>query len=508
MKRPIYATASIVTVLSVAERALGFLYRIFLSRALGAEGLGLYQIALSLFGFFLTIGTGGLPITVSRMITKSKAENSFSGEKHAVSAGVLLSVLLTVPVCLLFFFSGKSFSFLFSDDRAFPVFKILLLGLTLSSVYAVFRGYFWGNKEFFLPSVLEVAEESVMVIAGILLLKNVLSPENGAIQAAWAVLLSYIFSFTASMVCFFIKGGRFSNPKKMLKPIFNTTMPITSVRASGSLVNSAVAVLLPVMLMRAGASESEALSLFGIVTGMAVPVLFIPSTLIGSLALVLVPELSEDFYRKNFARLQKNIERGLRFSVLLSCAILPFFFAIGADVGKIAFSNATAGEIIQNSCFILLPMSLTMISTSILNALGFEKRTFVYYFLGAAVMLACLFLLPSVCGIYAYPIGLGGSFVCTAVCNLAFLNKKCGIFKKSRGQVFVQSLLPVILLTFPASVFGVICNRFFKTFLGEILAPVCTAVLLAIFLFLFYLLFGVFPKSHLKKEKNKSHANM
>ena len=81
MKNRIYTTASAVTALSIAERGLGFLYRIVLSRLLGAEGLGLYQVALSVFALFLTLGTGGIPITVSRMISKSKAENDKRAEK-------------------------------------------------------------------------------------------------------------------------------------------------------------------------------------------------------------------------------------------------------------------------------------------------------------------------------------------------------------------------------------------------------------------------------------------
>ena len=86
----VFATASIVTALSVAERGLGFLYRIVLSRLIGAEGLGIYQVSLSLFALFLTLGTGGIPITVSRLISKSKAENDANGEHGAVSAGITL----------------------------------------------------------------------------------------------------------------------------------------------------------------------------------------------------------------------------------------------------------------------------------------------------------------------------------------------------------------------------------------------------------------------------------
>ena len=152
-------TATAVTALSVAERGLGFLYRIVLSRLIGAEGLGLYQVALSLFGLFLTIGTGGIPITVSRMISKSKAEHRPYDEHRAVSAGVTLSLLLTLPVCLFLILFGDKLDFLFTDDRAFGVFRILLIGLCFSSLYAVFRGSFWGNKQFLLPSILELAEE-------------------------------------------------------------------------------------------------------------------------------------------------------------------------------------------------------------------------------------------------------------------------------------------------------------------------------------------------------------
>ena len=62
-----------VTILSCIERGLGFLYRVFLSRNVGSEGLGLYQIALSVIGVIMTVSASGIPITVSRMMIKDKA---------------------------------------------------------------------------------------------------------------------------------------------------------------------------------------------------------------------------------------------------------------------------------------------------------------------------------------------------------------------------------------------------------------------------------------------------
>ena len=480
MKNKIYTNASIVTGLSIAERGLGFLYRIVLSRLIGAEGLGLYQVALSLFALFLTLGTGGIPITVSRIISKSKAENNPRGESSAVGAGIVLCLLFSLPFALIFGLFGGKMPFLFSDERGFRVFRILLLGLSCSCVYAVVRGHFWGNKEFLAPSVMEIAEETVMVIVGILLLQSVPSPAAGAEKAAWAVVISYFFSCAFSLVWFCIRGGKISKPNGAFKPLFNASIPITAVRASSSLVNSAVAVLLPVMLIRAGMGETDALTVFGVVSGMVMPILFIPSTLIGSLALVLVPELSEDFYKGRLERLRNNIARGLKFSFVLACALIPLFFVLGEDIGALAYANQQAGEMIRNGCLLLLPMSIAMISNAMLNSLGFEKQTFIFYFIGAAAMLLCILFLPAVCREYAYLVGMGASFSATAICNLVFLFRKCSIYEGRGGRVFLREYLPTLATVPFLCLWGTLANALFQRFTGAILGVLFTTVLLAV----------------------------
>lgn len=507
LRTTVLTTASIVTALSIAERALGFLYRIVLSRLIGAEGLGLYQVALSLFSVFLTIGTGGIPITVSRLISKSKAENDLAGERSAVGAGVCLCLLLTLPAALFLGIFPQAASFLFSDERGITSFRILTIGLVFSSLYAVVRGSFWGNKRFLVPSILEIAEEAVMVIAGVLLLQNITSVVDGANRASWAVVISYIFSFTASALCFFLFGGKLAKPNKQLKPLFRATLPITSVRASSSLVNSAVAVLLPAMLVRAGASDTEALALFGIVSGMAVPVLFIPSTVIGSISLVLVPELSEDFYRKNTKRLNQNLSRGLSVTFLVAVCLIPFFYALGGDLGSLAFSEPLVGDFIKKGSLILLPMSLTMISTGMLNSMGFEKQTFIYYFVGAAALLLCILLLPAVCGAYAYIWGLGASFTATAFLNLFLLHKKCkGLYKsmwKGRGQGSVQPLLRSLALALPLALLGSLFSALFKRVFGQFFAVFLAGLALALVTLVSWIVFGILPIKARKTNAKK-----
>ena len=148
MKTNIYKSAAQVTVFSTIEKCLSFIYRIILTRIIGAEGIGIYQICLTVFAVFLTAASSGVPITVSRLMAKSGASGDTRGKHAAVTAGIVSTLIITIPIAIILFFGRNAFGFLFSDDRCMDIFIILLPGLVLTSVYSVIRGSFWGNNSF------------------------------------------------------------------------------------------------------------------------------------------------------------------------------------------------------------------------------------------------------------------------------------------------------------------------------------------------------------------------
>ncbi|MBR2448564.1 MAG: oligosaccharide flippase family protein [Clostridia bacterium] len=166
--RKFFKTVAIVTVFSTSEKFLGFLYRIFLSRTVGAEGIGLYQVALSVFALLFTICCSGTPITVSRLMTKYKAENRPDRVAKVITAGILVTLAFAIPITLIFYIFAPQFGFLFADQRCIPVFRVVIPGLIFTSVYAVLRGVFWGNKDFLPYSIIELLEEVCMIIVGII----------------------------------------------------------------------------------------------------------------------------------------------------------------------------------------------------------------------------------------------------------------------------------------------------------------------------------------------------
>lgn len=467
-KSNIYKSAAQVTVFSTFEKMLSFIYRIILSRSIGAEGLGIYQICLSVFSVFLTAASSGIPVTVSRLIAKNTATGNERGKHAVVSAGIVLTLFFTVPAAIVLFFGKNLYSFLFPDKDCVNIFLWLLPGLILTSIYAIMRGSFWGNKQFLPYSVIELAENAVMVICGCILISFAHTAKDGATFAILAVLISYIFSFGVSMSWYLFKGGKIVNPKPQLKPLIKASLPITAMRTSTSLLNSCVAMFLPALLSKAcGYSGSEALALYGTVIGMSVPMLMIPNSLIGSIAVVVAPEMSENFYAKRTELLKRDVERTIKAAVLIASVLIPVMFTLGNDIGVLFYASDLSGAVIKRFAFMMLPMCVSMITTTILNSMNFEVRTLIYFFISAITMIGIILGFTHLLGINAYMVGLSVSFIITAVLNLRLLKKNCADIN------YYAYLLRSVIICIAACIFG----SLFRNLFTDLLAPVWRIVL-------------------------------
>ncbi len=476
-----------VTAFSVIERFLGFAYRIYLSRNLGSEGVGIYQIVLSVVGLLITLTASGIPITVSRMMIKNSTENSKNTSGNTVFSGIFLSLCMSLPVTVLAYVFEDKLSFIFTDSRCYEILKILLPGIVITSIYAVIRGFFWGKKRFLTYSLIELLEELVMLVLGIILINKMTSTLDGVKRASYSVLISYAFSFVLATVFYFIHGGKTANPFKQLRPLASSSAPITAMKTTTSLINTLIAIILPARLVLSGVKNSVALSSFGELSGMSIPLIYIPSTLIGSIALVLVPELSENYYRHNNLNLKNNIEQAIKCSVFISALIIPSFMSMGNDLGVLLYNNKNAGTYVARACIIMFPMSISMISTSILNSLNLEKRTLVNYLCGASLLMLSIYFLPKYIGVYSLILGLLLSYTVTAILNLILISKTCKA--KPKFTIFI---IVSFLFIIPSSLLGYFLNNVLLNFVSSNVSVLITSIIVTIFCYLFYRVFNLF----------------
>ncbi|MBQ3596426.1 MAG: oligosaccharide flippase family protein [Clostridia bacterium] len=467
-----FKTVAIVTVFSISEKFLGFLYRIFLSHSIGAEGIGIYQVALSVFGLLFTLCCSGVPVTVSRLMTKYKTSDDKNKVAKLISAGLALSLFCAVVICALVFLLGDNLGFLFADKRSFSVFKIIIPGLIFTSVYSVLRGVFWGNKDFLPYSIIELLEEVCMIIFGVILICFASDVTSGATNAGIAVLISYLFSFTLGVIVFFLRKNRIVNPKGQFSPLLKSAVPITAMRTANSLAVSLVSIILPIRLVASGLTKSQAMSAFGAAVGQALPVLFIPTNLISSFTLVLIPEISENFYAKKHFYLKRDVEKAIKTACISSLIFVPLFAVCGDEIGVTLFGSALGGEYLSASCFLVTFMSLSSITTGILNSMGLETKTLIYYAISGVVMLGCIWVLPAFCGVYSLLIGFGFIYLVTTLLNLRLINKNC-----VQKPKYVGFMVKGFLLAIPCIIFGFLIKKLVILALGNFFTLVVCGIL-------------------------------
>lgn len=455
---------ALITSFSILTRVLGFLFRIFLSRTIGAEAIGIYQVASSVFMIFVTVVSSGLPLIISRMTASYRVKNDKKQMASMVSSSLILGLVVSIVLCLVVLLFQNVFAKLFTNETCLMLLIVLMPGVVFSAVYSVFRGALWGNDNYFALCISELFEQVVRIVIFVLMLGSSFSVISGALSLAWSMTIACFLSAIFVAILFFAYGGRLGKPSKLGWSVLKKASPITGVRLVGSLLMPLLAIIIPLRLVAVGYTQSQAMSLYGVALGMTYPLLFIPSTLIGSLATALIPNIAMAKEKGDFAYIQERVQSSIFFSVLVSFLIVPCFTALGENIGIFFYDNALSGSLLSLSAWIMVPMGITNITSAVLNSVGLEVRSFVNYFIGSIGMIIAVWVLPGFMGINAFAWGMGVCTIVTAILNCALIKKKLGIKIKLLVPLLkftIVSIFTIALVSFLAGLLGNFISNFF-----------------------------------------------
>ncbi len=496
MKKLLKALA-ILTSFSVLTRALGFLFRIFLSRTLSTQDLGIYQISFSVFMVLETIVSSGIPLVVSKLTSKYNAENNKKSEFSLLTSAIIIGIITSLFVCVFVTIFKNLFSLIFTDQRCLSIILVLLPSLVFSSVYATIRGNLWGHKKYFLVSFTEFLEQLIRIAFCVLFLGLF----NFFTDKIMAAIYSYVFSCLVSalvvLIIYFKNNGRFAKPQKgQFKEILRFSTPITSIRIVSSLLTPLISLIIPMQLVKIGLSSQQALSLYGIAMGMTFPLLYVPSTLAGSLSMTLVPEISCHIAQNNYNEISNKVHFSIKFGVFISFLFIPIFLAIGKYIGIFIFANHQSGVFLSYSSFLIIPICLSGITVSCLNALNLEVKSFINYIFGAMFLIFCIFYLTRYLNIFSLILGMGLCLSVATLLNITLLNKKL-----TQNFFNLSYFLKTILASIPAFL---ICkwsfNVFYK-FLPLFFSIAFSSCLAEIFFLILALILNLYNLSFLKQGK-------
>ena len=444
-----------VTFFSVATRAFGFLLKIFLSRNMSSTMLGSYQVAMSIFGVLMTFVSSGIPVVLSRNVSYYHGEKNKNAIGSIVSSGLILTGIICALASIIVIFFPNLLNKLFTSNASTEMLLILLPALIFSSIYEVLRGSLWGEKEFFVISITEFIEQVLRIVIIILLFKTTFLDMSLTNKTALSLSIACIISSIIVTIIYFKKGGKLYNPKPELKKLIKTSSPITAVRTVSSVVSSIIAIIIPIKLMDYGYSSNEALSEFGIIMGMTFPLLMIPSTLISSLAVTIIPSISEQSNNidsgnvKDKNVLKSKINFSIRTTIVFSSLLMPMFIALGEPICKLVFKNEVAGHYLSIATIAMIPMGISQITSSMLNAIGLELKSLKNYVISASLLIFSILFLPKHIGTYSLIVGHFLMSLSSSILNIKMLAKRNLI-----DFSFIKTMLIMLLTILISSLLG------------------------------------------------------
>ncbi len=500
--KSIFKAVAVVTIFSVITRLLGFFFRIFLSRKLGPMGLGLYQMATSVLGIFMTLISSGLPLTTAKLVSKHETNNDLIKRNKVVTTSLVIALSVACLCSALILILKNVWNIVLTDNRASQIMLILIPSIIFSAVYAIFHGALWGESDYFNCGLTELLEQIIRFALTLIMLNNIsdyfIATKNVAIAFNITCLLSAIITMSI-----YLRKGKLNFKFGEYRNVIKSAVPITGIRLANSLVQPLTTLIIPTMLIFCGYSQIEAVSSFGVIMGMTFPMLFVPMSVVGSISMVLIPSISAMMSKNDYSSIRKNISNSINVSIFLSMIFVPLYLAVGNLIGIVLYNNVMSGILLQLSAVCVLPITLCNLTGSILNALNLEVKSFFNYIVGSLVLFACLILFTPLIGINSIIVSF---FVSMSLITLLNLKK----IKKSVPDIninLISTTFKYSLIVAPCSLFGHlisnIClhvfNNFFSAVVGGSIAIFSVVLLSKLFnIFNFKDLFQLIIK---KKQK-------
>ena len=478
--KSIFKAVAVVTIFSVITRLLGFFFRIFLSRKLGAEGLGLYQMATSVLGVFMTLISSGIPITTAKLVSKYESKNDIFRRNKVITSALVIALAVAIISSLLILMLKSVWNVILSDNRVVEIMIILIPSIIFSAIYAIFHGALWGQSDYFCCGLTELLEQIIRFALTFILLYKVtdyfIASKNTAIAFNIACLISAIIT-----IILYLRHGKLNFKHGEYRTILKSAAPITGIRLASSLVQPLTVLIIPTMLILSGYSQSEAVSSFGIVMGMTFPMLFVPMAIVGSISMVLIPTISSMLTKKDYSGIENNISNTIKISIFLSMLFIPLYLSVGNLIGIVLYNNIMSGILLQLAAVCVLPITMSNLTGSILNALNLEIKSFINYIVGSCILFACLIILTPLIGINSIIVSFFISMSFITLLNIRIIKKSIPNLQVG----FINTSFKYSLIAIPSSLLGHLIanislyafNNFFSAVIGGSVSIISVIIL-------------------------------
>lgn len=435
-KHPLIAGTIILTATGFISRIIGFFYRIYLSRLFGEEGMGIYQLLSPVLALSFSLTAAGIQTAISKFVASETSTGDYRHSLRVLMTGLTLSTSLSF-LCMFFLLETSQWiaTVFLLEPRTASMLRIVAFSLPLGAVHACINGYFYGIKKAEVPAAAQLIEQLCRV-GSVYLITTIGSNQGTTPTINVAVLglvigegISMIFTIIAAykrFTCLSINASPLPAPTSyslLLKSLLTLAVPLSLNRVIINFLQSIEAIYIPNRLLAYGYDTQTALSVYGVLTGMAMPLIMFPGALTNSVSVLLLPLVAEADATGNQKLINRAVNKTIRYSTLLGIICMLIFLIVGKPAGVYLFDSPLAGHFILTLSFMCPFMYLGSTLSSVINGLGKPGIVFAINVISLFIRLGFVFMTIPYVGISGYLWGLLASQIFTAAAFIIYLRR-------------------------------------------------------------------------------------
>ena len=398
-----FIKSTLVLILGGAiTKLLAMVIKIFLTRSIGDNGIGLYMMILPTFNLFITLCTMSLSTAISKLVSENKSGKKVILPLIPISLGYNLGLML-----LLIILAPLIANKLLNNPMAYYPIMGISFTLPFIAISSILKGYFYG-KENMTPYVISnIVEQIVRLLFIIFLIPNLLT--FGVSTAVLGVVLINVISEFSSIICLiiFIPNKNillkdFTPDREILKDVLNISLSATGSRLIGSISYFLEPIILTFIMLRCGFSGKYITYEYGIITGYVYPLLLLPSFFTMAISTSLLPVISNNYSRGNYRHVKKKLKQAIIISLIVGIFFTAIFMIIPEVLLNFIYDTNLGKEYIRIIAPFFLLHYIQGPLTSYLQAVNKSKEAMLGTLVGAIIKNILLLILPIFMGIWGF----------------------------------------------------------------------------------------------------------
>ena len=377
MAKRFFKSGILLTLVGLAMRSVAMFFGAFISRSVGAEGVGIYTMIMTLYTFAVTMATSGISLTVTRLVASAVGEAKHDKVERVLKGAFIYSFIFGIVTTLgLFFCADFLGNRILSDDRTVMSLKVLAFSLLPISLSSVISGYFVGVKRVAFNAVASVFCQMLKLVFTVLIVSYL--AKFGTVSAVVGICVGITFTELLGFLLIFLEflydrrknGVKSKDRHTELSSVSSMALPLAFSAYVRSILLNIEHILIPKKLRERGENSSEAYAHYGTLHGMALPLITYPMSPLSSFAGLLVPEFAEDMAAGRRKRMSYIASRAINATLAYSMISSVFLFAFAEELGYTVYNSYDAGYYIAILSTVVPIMYLDHVTDSMLKGVG------------------------------------------------------------------------------------------------------------------------------------------